>query len=66
MYSGTFWDYATYVGTIGLFLTLLFLFIRFLPIISIFEMRTLLPQAEVRDGQGDGAPAVAPAGEAHA
>src|SRR5262249_24841017 len=57
MYSGTFWDYATYVGTIGLFLTLLFLFIRFLPIISIFEMRTLLPQAEVRDGQGDGAPA---------
>jgi molybdopterin-containing oxidoreductase family membrane subunit len=48
-YSGTFWDYATYVGTIGLFLTLLFLFIRFLPIISMFEMRTLLPAAEVRE-----------------
>jgi Ni/Fe-hydrogenase subunit HybB-like protein len=49
MYSGTFWDYATFIGTIGLFLTLIFLFIRFLPMISIFEMRTLLPSAEVRE-----------------
>jgi Ni/Fe-hydrogenase subunit HybB-like protein len=45
MYSGTVWDWATYVGTIGLFLALLFLFIRFLPMISIFEMRTLLPKS---------------------
>jgi molybdopterin-containing oxidoreductase family membrane subunit len=37
----------TYVGTLGLFVALLFLFIRFLPMISIFEMRTILPQAEV-------------------
>jgi Ni/Fe-hydrogenase subunit HybB-like protein len=44
-YSGTVWDWATYVGTIGLFLALLFLFIRFLPMISIFEMRTLLPKS---------------------
>ncbi len=36
-----------FFGTIGLFLTLLFLFIRFLPMISIFEMRTLLPEAQV-------------------
>jgi Ni/Fe-hydrogenase subunit HybB-like protein len=43
MYSGTIWDWSTFVGTIGLFLTLLFLFIRFLPMISIFEMRTILP-----------------------
>jgi molybdopterin-containing oxidoreductase family membrane subunit len=35
------------VGTIGLFLTLLFLFVRFLPMISIFEMRTILPAARV-------------------
>ena len=47
MYQPTFWDWATFVGTIGLFLTLLFLFIRFLPMISIFEMRTLLPEAKV-------------------
>jgi Ni/Fe-hydrogenase subunit HybB-like protein len=46
MYSATFWDYATFVGTIGLFLTLLFLFIRFLPVISISEMQALLPEVE--------------------
>ena len=28
-------------GTIGLFLSLMFLFIRFLPMISIFEMRRI-------------------------
>ena len=30
-----------------MFLSLLFLFIRFLPMISIFEIRTILPSAEV-------------------
>jgi Ni/Fe-hydrogenase subunit HybB-like protein len=49
MYSPTVCDWSMFVGTIGLFLTLLFLFIRFLPIISIFEMRTILPQAEVEE-----------------
>jgi hypothetical protein len=49
MYYPTKWDWATYIGTFGLFLSLLFLFIRFLPMISIFEMRTMLPQAEVTE-----------------
>jgi molybdopterin-containing oxidoreductase family membrane subunit len=49
MYYPTFWDFATFFGTIGLFLSLLFLFIRFLPMISIFEMRTLVPEAEVKE-----------------
>jgi len=44
-YRGTPWDYSMFFGTIGLFLTLFFLFIRFLPTISIFEMRTLVPAA---------------------
>jgi len=43
MYHGTFWDWSTFIGTIGLFLTLLFLFIRFLPAIAVFEMKMLLP-----------------------
>ncbi|HUO85621.1 MAG TPA: NrfD/PsrC family molybdoenzyme membrane anchor subunit, partial [Thermoanaerobaculia bacterium] len=47
IYHGTMWDWATFLGTIGLFFSLLFLFIRFVPMISIFEMRTLLPEAEV-------------------
>ena len=52
MYSGTFCDWSAFIGTIGLFLTLLFLFVRFLPVISIFEMRTILPEAEVRGAEG--------------
>jgi molybdopterin-containing oxidoreductase family membrane subunit len=41
MYVPTVWDWATFLGTIGLFVTLLLLFIRFLPMISIFEMQEL-------------------------
>jgi Ni/Fe-hydrogenase subunit HybB-like protein len=46
-YAPTIWDWSTFVGTIGLFLALLFLFLRFLPMISIFEMRTILPEAKI-------------------
>jgi Ni/Fe-hydrogenase subunit HybB-like protein len=49
MYSPTVWDWTMFIGTIGLFFSLLFLFIRFLPVISIFEMRTILPQAGVEE-----------------
>jgi len=49
MYSATIWDWGLYVGSIGLFLTLFLLFIRFLPMISIFEMRTMLPEADVQE-----------------
>ncbi len=48
MYYPTRWDWMTYIGTIGMFLAAMFLFVRILPMISIFEMRTLLPQAEVK------------------
>jgi Ni/Fe-hydrogenase subunit HybB-like protein len=44
MYYPTFWDWATFLGTIGLFVALLFLFVRFLPMISIFEMRELVAE----------------------
>ena len=52
MYYPTFWDFSTFFGTIGLFLTLMFLFIRVLPMISIFEMRTLVPAAKAKGGEG--------------
>ena len=52
MFRPTFWDWSTYVGTIGLFLTLFFLFVRLLPVISIFEMRTIVPEAKVQEGHG--------------
>ncbi|MCL4849129.1 MAG: polysulfide reductase NrfD [Acidobacteria bacterium] len=50
MYAGTIWDWSFYIGTIGMFLTLFYLFIRVLPMISIFEMRTLTPQGRVEGG----------------
>jgi molybdopterin-containing oxidoreductase family membrane subunit len=49
MYWPTRWDWAVYIGTIGLFLTLIFLFVRILPMITIFELRMLLPGARVKE-----------------
>ena len=47
-YKPTVWDYALYAGTFGLFLTAFLLFLRFVPMISMFEVRTLLPQGKVK------------------
>lgn len=42
MYYPTIWDYAMFTGTIGFFVFMLFLFVRFVPMINIFEMKELL------------------------
>lgn len=42
MYRGTFWDWATFLGTLGFFFLCMLLFIRLIPSISGFEMRELL------------------------
>ena len=47
MYYPTVWDWATYAGTIGLFLMLFFLFVRLLPMISMFEMKQIVEKPEV-------------------
>ncbi len=52
MYYPTFWDISTYFGTIGLFLTLFFLFIRLLPLISIYEMRELVSERQPENTKG--------------
>ncbi|HTO95302.1 MAG TPA: NrfD/PsrC family molybdoenzyme membrane anchor subunit, partial [Bacteroidota bacterium] len=41
----TFWDIATLAGTVGLFIALMFVFIRLMPMISMFELKLLLPWA---------------------
>jgi Ni/Fe-hydrogenase subunit HybB-like protein len=46
-YKATRWDYAVYIGTLGFFTMAFLLFIRVLPMISIFEVRALLPQARL-------------------
>ena len=48
MYTPTRWDFAMFTGTIGLFLSLFFLFIRLLPALAMFEMRTIVPEAKLR------------------
>ena len=48
MYAPTRWDFGMFAGTIGLFLALFFLFVRFLPAIAIFEMRTIVPEAKLK------------------
>jgi Ni/Fe-hydrogenase subunit HybB-like protein len=53
MYSPTMIDWTMFIGTLGFFFTLIYLFVRFLPIISIFEVRTLLPGANVHGHQQD-------------
>jgi len=49
MYWPTIWDWAVYVGTLGFFMTCIFLFVRMLPMITIFELRMLLPGARVKE-----------------
>jgi molybdopterin-containing oxidoreductase family membrane subunit len=53
MYYPTIWDWSTYAGTIGVFLSLMFLFIRGLPAISIFEMREVVHHLEPEHEHGD-------------
>ncbi|HWB15529.1 MAG TPA: NrfD/PsrC family molybdoenzyme membrane anchor subunit [Vicinamibacterales bacterium] len=54
MYYPTKWDFITLFGTVGLFLTLMFLFVRVLPLISIFEMRTLVTDKPAAAPQVEG------------
>jgi Ni/Fe-hydrogenase subunit HybB-like protein len=45
-YWPTKWDFAILIGSFGLFFTLFLLFIRFLPMISMAEIKNVLPQAD--------------------
>jgi molybdopterin-containing oxidoreductase family membrane subunit len=51
MFYPTKYDVGVYLGTIGVFLAMLFLFIRVLPVISVFEMRELVSRQK---GQNPG------------
>ena len=48
MFYPTKWDWATLVGVFGLFGTLFYLFVRFLPQISIVEIRSLVHETTLR------------------
>jgi molybdopterin-containing oxidoreductase family membrane subunit len=44
-YRPTFWDISTYIGSIGLFFTLFLLFLRFMPVMNMFEIKGVMPEA---------------------
>ncbi len=48
-YTATIFDWAEYVGTMGLFLFMMALFVKFLPMITIFELR--LQQHQIDKGE---------------
>ena len=50
MYSPTIWDIAIYLGTFGIFFTGFLLFLRFLPMASIAEVKLVLPESNPHHG----------------
>lgn len=50
MFYPTWVDIWTFTGTFGIFLTLFLLFIRWLPMICIFEVKAVLPEADPHHG----------------
>lgn len=50
MFYPTFWDWATLAGSIGLFLFMLLLFVRLLPVMSMFELRKLIRDTRQEGG----------------
>lgn len=56
-YSPTFVDVLTFVGTFGLFFTLFLLFLRWVPMVAIAEVKGVMPEADphfYEDHSGDG------------
>jgi molybdopterin-containing oxidoreductase family membrane subunit len=49
-YRATKWDYMLFIGTWGLFTFLFLLFVRFLPMIPMSEIRMMLPQTKITRG----------------
>jgi len=51
-YHASFWDWSTYIGMLGVFLTPFLLFVRYIPSISIFEDKEVLAREkeEARNG----------------
>lgn len=44
-FKPTFWDISTLLGSFGLFFTFFFLFVRWIPMVAIAEVKAVLPQA---------------------
>jgi Ni/Fe-hydrogenase subunit HybB-like protein len=45
-YRPTFWDISTFLGSFGLFFTMFCLFVRYVPMVALAEVKTVLPEAD--------------------
>lgn len=53
-FTATWVDIGTLVGSFGLFLTLFLLFLRFVPMVAMSEVKGIMPQADPHYYEGDG------------
>jgi molybdopterin-containing oxidoreductase family membrane subunit len=51
-FKPTWVDVCTYLGTFGLFFTMFLLFLRYVPLIAIAEVKAVTPQADPHHPQG--------------
>jgi molybdopterin-containing oxidoreductase family membrane subunit len=51
-FTPTLWDVTTLIGSFGLFFTLFLLFLRYMPVVAMAEVKMTLPEAHA--GHGDG------------
>jgi molybdopterin-containing oxidoreductase family membrane subunit len=51
LFHPTWVDILTFTGTFGVFTTLFLLFVRFLPMICMFEVKAVLPEANPHYGE---------------
>ena len=49
-YKPTYVDVLTFAGTLGLFMTLFLLFLRFLPMVAMAEVKSVMPHARLDEG----------------
>ena len=54
MYHPTWVEKWTFIGTFGIFLSLFLLFMRYLPMIAMSEIKTVLPESDVHASHGGG------------
>jgi len=59
----SFWDVATLLGSFGLFFTLFTLFVRYLPMVAMSEVKGVLPEAHAHGLPPEATPEKPPAGE---
>jgi molybdopterin-containing oxidoreductase family membrane subunit len=63
-YTPSVWDVAAFVGSVGLFFTMFMLFLRFVPMIALAEVKTVLPGADPHPPEPPGGKAAQEQGQA--